>query len=334
MIPLRPQVAVWSQLAFSLEKIMKTQPKIVVVGSSNTDMIVKSKHLPKPGETVIGGTFSCVAGGKGANQAVAAARLGADVTFIAKLGQDVFGDKALEGYHKEGIDTNWIRRDPQQATGVALILVDDNGENLISVASGANLFLSVEDVSKAGDVIEAADIVVSQLETPMETLVFTAELAAKHGVPMILDPAPAPETPLPSELLSKLYCIKPNENEAYRLTGVEVTDAKSAQKAADVLLEKGARSVIVTLGTQGALVCERNSQGAGRGVLVPAHVVKAVDTTAAGDCFSGALAVGLASGMSLVDAARLGVKASALSVMKLGAQPSLPTMQEVEGFGG
>lgn len=303
---------------------MKT-PHVVVVGSSNTDMVVKTAELPKPGETVVGGTFVMAAGGKGANQAVAAARLGAKTTFIAKVGDDLFGGQAVEGYQKEGIDTRWVLRDPARPTGVALILVDQRGENLISVASGANEALSPEDMDAAAEVLRSADIVVMQLETPLPTVCRAAEIAAAAGVPVILDPAPAPNHPLPEELLRHVTYLKPNESEAERLTGVAVTDVASAQAAADRLLAAGPRAVIVTLGPRGALVVEK----AGAGTVIPAHVVSAVDTTAAGDAFSGALAVALARGEPLLDAARFAAVAGALAASRMGAQPSLPTEAEV-----
>lgn len=309
---------------------MQKQPHIVVVGSSNTDMVVKSDRIPAVGETVTGGQFVMAAGGKGANQAVAAARLGAQVTLVAKVGQDTLGDQAVAGYQREGIDTDCILRDPVQATGVALILVDDRGENLISVASGANHALSPADVDRASTVISAADVLVLQLEIPLETVERAAAIAAAAGVPVILDPAPAPAAPLPPTLLRNVACIKPNETEAERLTGVAVTDQASAQRAADKLLAAGARQVIVTLGTRGALVVERPGQG----VVVPAHRVQAVDSTAAGDAFSGALACGLGRGQSLVEAAKYAALAAAMSVTRLGAQPSLPTADEVRRAAG
>ncbi|NMC19144.1 MAG: ribokinase [Thermogutta sp.] len=305
-------------------------PHVVVVGSSNTDMVVKTAHLPKPGETVVGGTFVMAAGGKGANQAVAAARLGARTTFIAKVGDDLFGRQAVEGYQREGIDTRCVLRDAERPTGVALILVDERGENLISVASGANESLSPEDIDGAAEVIRSADIVVMQLEIPLPTVCRAAEIAAAAGVPVILDPAPAPSRPLPDDLLRHVTYLKPNESEAERLTGVAVADADSAQAAADRLLASGPRAVIVTLGARGALVVERP----GEGVMVPPHAVSAVDTTAAGDAFSGALAVALARGESLLDAARFAAVAGALAASRMGAQPSLPTEAEVRAARG
>lgn len=303
---------------------MKT-PHVVVVGSSNTDMVVKTAHLPKPGETVVGGTFVLAPGGKGANQAVAAARLGAKTTFIAKVGDDLFGRQAVAGYEQEGIDTRWVLRDPQRATGVALILVDDRGENMISVASGANEALSPDDIDRAAEAIRSADIVVMQLETPLPTVCRAAEIAAAAGVPVILDPAPAPGQPLPAELLRHITYLKPNESEAERLTGIAVVDQATAQAAADRLLDAGPKCVVVTLGARGALVVEQP----GHGLMVPPHPVSAVDSTAAGDAFCGAWAVALARGESPLEAARFAAVAGALAASRMGAQPSLPTEEEV-----
>ena len=302
---------------------MKTS-RIVVVGSSNTDMVVKSDRLPAPGETVTGGQFVIAPGGKGANQAVAAARLGAQVAFVAKVGQDVFGDQALEGYQREGIATQWILRDPENATGVALILVDAAGENLISVASGANHALTPEDVQKAAEVIRTAGVLMLQLETPIATVKEAARLAAEAGVAVILDPAPAPDGPLAADLLANVTYLTPNETEAQRLTGIPVTDEATARTAAEKLLGAGARCVIVTLGAKGALVARGDGAE-----MIPGHAVEARDSTAAGDAFNGGLAAALAGGLSLQDAVRRANLAGALSVTRLGAQPSLPTAEEL-----
>ena len=303
------------------------RPRIVVVGSSNTDMVVKSERIPAPGETVTGGQFVIAPGGKGANQAVAAARLGADVTFVAKVGQDVFGDQAIEGYRKEGIVTELILRDPDRATGVALIMVDRQGENLISVASGANHALRPQDVEQAAEQIRTAEVVMLQLEIPMDTVCYTARLAAEAGVPVILDPAPAPAEPLDRALLEHVTYLTPNESEAERLTGIPVRDEASARSAAEKLLQSGARHVIVTMGTKGALVA-----GPQQAVLIPSQPVEARDSTAAGDAFNGGLASALARGLSLEEAVREASLVGALSVTRLGAQPSLPTADELQRF--
>ena len=268
------------------------------------------------------------AGGKGANQAVAAARLGAEVTLVSRVGLDIFGEEALAGYRKEGIDTTWIVRDPHEATGVALILVDEQGRNLISVASGANHALLPEDVERAAERIRTADVVLLQLEVAMETVQFTAQLAAEAGVPVILDPAPAPEAPLPHSLLQHVTYLKPNETEAERLTGIAVHDEASARQAADRAPSRSARHVIITLGACGAFWLGPHQSG-----FVPAPRVAALDSTAAGDAFSGGLACALARGQALGDAVRYASLVAALSVTRLGAQPSLPTADEVSRFG-
>jgi len=300
---------------------------IVVVGSSNTDMVVKSDRLPAAGETVTGGQFVMAPGGKGANQAVAAARLGAKVTFVAKVGTDMFGDRAIEGYEQDGIVTDLIMRDPEHHTGVALILVDGAGENLISVASGANHAVAPADLDAAVERIRSASVLMLQLECPMDTVSRAAEIAAESGVAVVLDPAPAPDGPLDAELLRNVTYLTPNETEATRLTGVHVNDESSAEVASEKLLAAGASNVIITLGSQGALVA-----GPEESVLVPSHAVDATDSTAAGDAFNGGLAAGLASGMSLRDAVQQANLVGALSVTRLGAQPSLPTADEVKRF--
>ncbi len=303
------------------------RPKIVVVGSSNTDMVVKADRIPAPGETVLGGAFVMVAGGKGANQAVAAARLGAEVSLVARLGADTLGDQAIAGYRNDGILTDLVVRDPDRPTGVALILVDGKGENSITVALGANEALSPDDVDRAADRIRAADAVVMQLEVPLAAVERAAAIAAAAGVPVILDPAPAPDGGLPASLLRNVTCLKPNESEAERLTGIPVVDTASAERAALVLRGLGPRIVIITLGSQGAVIVD--DAGARH---VPAYWVTAVDTTAAGDAFTGALAVALASGVALPEAVRQAAAAGAFAATRMGAQPSLPTRAELDAF--
>jgi len=299
--------------------------KIVVVGSSNTDMIVKLPHLPKPGETVSGGAFSTAAGGKGANQAVAAARAGAEVGLVAHVGEDSFGEQAIAGFVGDGIDVGHVTRDSAAPSGVALIFVDDKGENCIAVAPGANATLTPEDVEATQELITGADVMVMQLETPVETVERAAAIAREHGVRVILNPAPA--RPLSDEILSKVSILTPNESEAELLTGIQVSDDQGAEEAAKALVARGVETVILTLGSRGAFVFE-----SGSGEMVPGFVVKAVDTTAAGDVFNGSLAVGLAEGKPLTQAVRFANAAAALSVTKLGAQPSAPSRSEIEAF--
>lgn len=308
------------------EMTMK-KTKIVVVGSSNTDMVVKSRRIPAPGETVVGGEFLVAAGGKGANQAVAAARLGAEVQFVSRVGADAFGDQAIAGYRRDGINTDLIARDPDNATGVALILIDEAGENAISVASGANHAMSLEDIDRAATAIRGADVLVMQLELPLIIVARAAEIAAQAGVPVILDPAPAPDEPLPATLLRNITCIKPNVAEAEGLTGVHVADESAAREAASALLGMGPSCAIITMGAGGALLADESGV-----VPVPATPVAALDTTAAGDAFSGALAFGWAAGLQRAEAVRLASSAGAFAATRMGAQPSLPSRSELEAF--
>lgn len=298
-------------------------PLVVVVGSSNTDMILRVEQVPRPGQTLLGGAFSSAAGGKGANQAVAAARAGARVGFVARVGGDALGAAAVAGYKAEGIDVSHVSRDPSQPSGVALIFVGSDGENIIGVAGGANQRLSPKHVAGAASLVARADIVLLQLETPLPTVLAAASLAKRSAVPVILNPAPA--RALPNSLLSKISILTPNETEATVLTGVEVSDGASAARAAEVLRRRGVETVIVTLGAGGALVSDRDGAR-----LIPGFKVKAVDTTAAGDVFNGALAVRLAEGADLDQAVRFGHAAAALSVMRLGAQPSIPARSRID----
>ena len=299
--------------------------KITVVGSSNTDMILKHERIPRPGETIIGGEFSTAPGGKGANQAVGAARAGGDVTFVARTGKDMFGDKAIEGFQNDNIDVTHVIRDPDEPSGVALIFVDENGENSIGVASGANGNLSPQDVQNASDAITSADIVAMQLEIPIETVEAAAKLAHENGVKVVLDPAPA--QPLSDELLKCVSIVTPNETEAEMLTGKKVENEADAEAAAQILFDKGVETVLVTLGSKGVYAFSADSK-----TLVPGFKVDAVDSTAAGDVFNGSLTVALAEGKSIEEAIRFANAAGALSVTKLGAQPSAPTRQEIEDF--
>jgi len=298
---------------------------IVVVGSSNTDMIVKTSRIPKPGETVIGGTFSTAAGGKGANQAVAAARAGGTVRFVARVGEDMFGDRALKGFRSDGILCDHVVRDGGAPSGVALIFVDDAGENSIAVASGANANVSTDDVESARECIASADVLLMQLEIPAATVKAAARIAHEHGVPVILNPAPA--CPLDDDLLACVAVLTPNESEAEFLTGVAVTDEGSARQAAAMLRGRGVDTVLVTLGARGVFVVTGDHSE-----MVPAFSVTAVDTTAAGDVFNGVLAVALAEGKNLNEAVRYASAAAALSVTKLGAQASAPKRTGIERF--
>lgn len=298
------------------------KPAIVVIGSSNTDMVIKAARLPAPGQTVLGGTFFMAAGGKGANQAVAAQRLGGVVTFVAKVGADMFGQQALLGFQKEGIDVDCIVTDAAHASGVALILIGEQAENCIAVASGANAALHPADLERATEKIGSAAIVLMQLEIPVKTVSYVAALAAQHNRKVILNPAPALQ--LPSDLLKNISIITPNEGEAELLTGVKITDESSLKKAAAALHGKGVATVIITLGAQGAFISDGETEE-----RVPSPVVEAVDTTAAGDVFNGALAVALSEGRSLKDAVTFGCKAAAISVTRLGAQASAPFRHEV-----
>jgi ribokinase len=299
--------------------------RIVVLGSSNTDMIVKMPRIPRPGETVIGGSFSTAGGGKGANQAVAAARAGGSVAFIARVGNDMFGDTALDNFREAGIDTGHVIRDDTNPSGVALICVDECGENSIAVASGCNANLSTEDVVHARDVITSASVLLMQLEVPLETVMTAAGIASSAGVRVIMNPAPAKE--LPDELLRHVAILTPNEHEAEFLTGIPVTDETSASKAATILRKRGIGQVLITMGSRGVWFASDVFTG-----MIPAFMVQTLDTTAAGDVFNGVLATGLAEGMALSDAITFANAAAAISVTRLGAQPSAPHRHEIEAF--
>jgi ribokinase len=296
---------------------------ILVVGSSNTDMVVKSERLPVPGETILGGAFLMAAGGKGANQAVAAARLGGEVVFIGKVGADIFGQKTIELLRNERIDTGDVRVDSEHPSGVALITVDAQGENCIVVASGANGNLLPGDV--AVEKIKQAAFVVMQLEIPLGTVEYVVAEAAAHGVPVILNPAPA--RALPDHLLKQVAILTPNQQEAEMLTGVRIDDWVSAERAAGALAGKGVKTVIITMGAEGALLLDQ-----GKFERVAAPAVKPVDTTAAGDVFCGALAVAMVEGRSVKEAVSFACAAAALSVTRMGAQTSAPTRSAVDRF--
>ena len=301
------------------------KPNIVVIGSSNTDMIIKMDKIPAPGETVLGGEFTIAAGGKGANQAVAAARAGGHVSFVACVGDDMFGEQALKGFTKDSINTEYVFKDKQQPSGCALIFVDKDGENSIAVASGANARLTPKHIDLAKDKIISSEILIMQLETPLDTAIHTAQLASDNGIPVILDPAPAQQ--LDDDMLKRISILTPNENEAELLTGIPVEDEESADKAASYLLAKGIDTVLITLGSRGTFIATEKIRE-----MIAGLKVTAVDSTAAGDVFNGALAVSLSEKTPLIDAVRFANTAAALSVTKLGAQPSAPLRKEIEEF--
>ncbi len=300
---------------------MKT-PKIVVIGSSNTDMIVKAKQLPVPGETILGEDFLINPGGKGANQAIAAKRLGGDVTFITKVGNDLFGMQAYEIYCSEYINTGYVFKDLDNPSGVALISVDSMGENCIIVAGGSNMCLSPEDIDKAEQAIKECDLVLMQLEIPLETVEYAVDMAYHHGKKIILNPAPA--TSLSNDLLKKLYAILPNKIEAQMLSGIQVTDEETAYKASHAISEKGIDNVVITLGKAGAFVKEDGNYR-----MIPAKEVETIDTTGAGDVFCGAISVYLSEGYSLMDSVAFANMAASISVTRIGAQSAIPFRREV-----
>ncbi len=301
--------------------------KILVVGSSNTDLIIQVPEIPRPGETVLGGEFQTFPGGKGANQAVAAARAGGDVMFIASVGDDSYGTEALKGYRLDNIHTENIKIVKKAPSGVAMITISDKGENSIVVAPGANAELLPADLDDAEEAFDEASMMLVQLETPLPTVQKAVELCREFQTRVILNPAPA--AVLPPEILSGVDIITPNETEAEKLTGITVTGTEEAGRAADVLHGSGIGTVIVTLGSRGAFIsCPKEEIRE----LVPGFPVDAVDTTAAGDVFNGQLAVSLAEGYSLRDAVRSAHAAAALSVRKLGAQSSIPRREETDYF--
>jgi ribokinase len=301
------------------------KPSIVVIGSSNTDMVIKTDHLPGPGETILGGTFLMNPGGKGANQAVAAARMGGNISFICKTGMDVFGKQSVRLFQEEGINTSFLISDPVMPSGVALITVDRNGENCIVVASGANANLGSSDLLPALQIISESSLVLLQLEIPMETVIYVAAFAFEKNIPVILNPAPA--CALPDILLRNISILTPNKTEAEMLTGIRIDDIASAKQAAQKIKDRGVKTVIITLGSKGALVFDKNVF-----TEIPALSVTAVDTTAAGDTFNGSLVVALSEGKNIIEATKYACKTSAISVTRIGAQASIPFKWEVDAF--
>ena len=302
-------------------------PKVVVVGSFNMDLVVKAGRRPRKGETLMGEKFGMFIGGKGSNQAIAAARLGADVTMIGRLGTDLFGDTLMAAHAEEGIHTDYVSRDTEVGTGIASILIDPDGDNSIVIVPQANMRLSVEDIERASESIAAADVLLLQLEVPIAASQRAAEIAKSNGATVVLNPAPAQE--LPDDFLAQVDILTPNAVETESLSGVKVSTSADAERAAKVLLNKGLSAVILTLGERGALLLTSDLTQ-----QVPAYAVEVVDTTAAGDAFCGGLATGLARGENLVDAVAFANAVGALAVTVLGAAPSMPTAAQVEEFRG
>lgn len=296
---------------------------VVVVGSLNMDLVVRIPQIPRPGETLLGGVFKTFPGGKGANQAVAAARLGAHVTIVGCVGGDAFGQEMRNTLIAEGIDTTHVLVHPESATGVALIQVDAKGQNSIAVASGANFQLTAADVEKAMQSIGTFDVLVMPLETPLETIYTAAKIASLRGAKVLLNPAPAQV--LDQDLLELVDVLLPNEYEFALMAGFPpLQSAADARGAAEKLLSLGAKNLLVTMGGKGAVLFDGKKES-----NIPACMVQAVDTTAAGDCFVGALAVGLCEGKSILASAEFASAAAAISVTRHGAQPSLPRREEV-----
>ncbi|QTE22835.1 ribokinase [Polaribacter cellanae] len=297
--------------------------KIIVVGSSNTDMVIKTNHIPIPGETVLGGNFFMNSGGKGANQAVAIARLGGDVTFITKIGRDVFGKESLKKFKEEGINIDFTVTHKSKPSGIALVTLGDNAENSIVVAPGANNSLKKKNINKAIDEIKKAEIILIQLEIPLKIVKHVIELGRKYGKKVILNPAPGKK--LEDVLYRNLFAVTPNETEAEIMTDVKVVDEQSAKKAALVLRSKGVKNVIITLGSKGAYLCSDEFSG-----IISGYQVIAKDTTAAGDTFNGAFAIGISKGLSIKETIKFANKAASLAVTKLGAQSSIPYLEDLE----
>jgi ribokinase len=295
--------------------------KIIVVGSANTDMVVKIDKFPLPGETILGGTFFMNAGGKGANQAVATSRMGGKVTLVTKVGNDIFGKQTIVGLKNENIDTDYVFIDEGAPSGTALIMVNEEGENCIVVAPGANANLLPLDIEKVKNISEA-EIILMQLEIPMETIAFVAKNAKANNQKVVINPAPAQK--LDDELLNGLFLITPNETEASLLTGITVHDEATASQAAEMFLSKGVQNVIITLGKQGAYF-----QNDILKLKINAPIVQVLDTTAAGDTFSGALTVAITEKMDWEKAIKFAVEAASISVTRLGAQTSIPYKKDI-----
>jgi len=299
-----------------------TKPRIVIIGSANTDLVVRVPKLPRPGETVTGGQFKIVAGGKGANQAVAAARAGARVTFIGNIGKDGFGDATLQGLRREGINTRCVVRSKSSPSGVALIMVDARGENLISVARGSNNELLPRHVDAAEPAVREARLLVVQLEIPLATVRYAIELANRHRIPVLLNPAPAQR--VPASLLRQVTFLTPNQHELAALTGQITTRRSDVESAARKLRGLGVDQILVTCGARGVCWCDATVV---RWFQAPR--VKALDTVGAGDCFSGVFAVAISEGKSIEEAIHFAIAAAAISVARHGAQSSMPERQKI-----
>lgn len=305
---------------------MKSE-QVVVVGSLSQDIVVSTPRLPVKGETIRGSNFGMFAGGKGNNQAMATARAGSKVTMIGRVGADSFGEMLIATLKKNNVDASHMVQDKTEGTGIAMITVDADGDNSIIIAQRSNLNLCDADIVKAESVFENSKILLMQLEVPTETDTFAAKMARKHGTFVALNPAPAPaDGKLPSELLENIDLITPNQTEAELLTEIKVIDEKSATEAAEKLRKMGPKNVIITMGEQGALLVEEGKNP----VMVSSYKVRAIDTTAAGDAFCGALAAAFAAGETLANAVRFGCAAGALATTKMGAEPSLPDKSEIE----
>lgn len=300
--------------------------KILVAGSSNIDMTAYVKTLPRPGETIGDGRFLQANGGKGANQAVSAARLGGDVQFLTCVGDDMQGRMLREVFARDGIHTDLMKFSTTSPTGTALIFVADDGENCIAVAPGANRELLPEDIDAAESALAEASWLLMQLEIPLQSVYYAVDVAFQKGIKVILNPAPISEA-IPAEVLRKLWLITPNETEAEKLTGIKIGSAEDAFRAADFLLSQGVQNVIVTLGCSGSVVCNSASRE-----FVPARKVAAVDTVGAGDVYNGALVTALSEGKSLTDAARFATLASSIAVTRPGAQSGVPHRPEVDAL--
>ncbi|RLI50365.1 ribokinase [Candidatus Bathyarchaeota archaeon] len=301
------------------------RPKIVVIGCLHTDFTVKVKTIPRIGESVLGKSFKRSPGGKGANQAVAAARLGADVVLIGRVGADVFGKELIKNLRENGIDTKYIIEDSETYTGLALIMVDEDGDNILAVASGADMRIRKEDIDRAEEIIKLSDILLIQLETPLQIVEYAINIAFNEGVKVLLNPAPAQK--LSKDLLKKVYVLIPNEKEAELLSNVKIKDLNSSKISAKKLLENGTENIVITLGKNGSIIATKEET-----VHINGLNVNAIDTTGAGDAFCGALAVALSSGKELKEAVIYANYAGALATTKIGAQEALPTKEELENF--